>query len=77
MIQSKGRERWFMIYLTTLVLLFNLEFVYEAQARQGNRYRGIVSDPTQLIQGRLIDDCFSRITDKVSGWKLWSTRPKI
>lgn len=64
MITSKGRNHWFMIYLTTLVLLFNLEFVYEAQVRQGIRYREIVLGPTLPIERRHIDDIASSLTYK-------------
>lgn len=66
MIQGKGRNRWFMIYLTTLVLLFNLEFVYEAAVRQGGRYRELVIDPAlpRPFGGEIIDESSSRTTVK-------------
>lgn len=47
MIAGQGREAWYMIYLTMLVLLLNLESVYQNQCRQIQRYQERVSDSTQ------------------------------
>lgn len=64
MIQDKGRKHWFMIYLTTLVLLFNLEFVYEALARQGIRYREFVINPALPVRVKYVNKSSSRTIDK-------------
>ena len=42
---SHSRENWFMIFLTILVLLSNLEFLYENQNKQKERYGTTVSHP--------------------------------
>lgn len=39
MIAGQGRKHWFKIYLTMLVLLLNLESVYQNQWRQIERYQ--------------------------------------
>lgn len=54
MIAGQGRKHWFKIYLTILVLLLNLESVYQNQARQIDRYREPVSCPPSDF-GRSID----------------------
>lgn len=40
---SHSRENWLMIFLTVLVLLSNLEFLYENQIKQKERYGTTVS----------------------------------
>ena len=42
---SHSRENWLMIFLTVLVLLSNLEFLYENQNKQKERYGTTVSRP--------------------------------
>ena len=44
-VMSHSRENWFMIFLTILVLLSNLEFLYENQNEQKRRYGTTVSYP--------------------------------
>ncbi|CAF9928416.1 MAG: hypothetical protein ALECFALPRED_004053 [Alectoria fallacina] len=39
MIAQRGRKHWLMIFLTILVLLFNLEFLYQNQNEQTNHYQ--------------------------------------
>lgn len=46
MIAGQGRKHWFKIYLTMLVLLLNLESVYQNQCRQIERYQKHVSCTT-------------------------------
>lgn len=46
MIAGQGRKHWFKIYLTMLVLLLNLESVYQNQCRQIERYQKRVSCTT-------------------------------
>ena len=43
MMMSHSKENWFMIYLTIIVLLSNLEFLYEHQNEQIERYETTVS----------------------------------
>lgn len=43
LMMSHSRENWFMIFLTTLVLLSNLEFLYDHQNEQIERYGKTVS----------------------------------
>ena len=43
MIAGQGRKHWFKIYLIMSILLFNLEFVYQNQCRQIQRYQERVS----------------------------------
>lgn len=50
MITDHGRKRWFQIYLTILVLLVNLESVYQNQCRQIHRYKERVSCTTQRLR---------------------------
>lgn len=45
---SHSRENWFMIFLTILVLLSNLEFLYQNQNEQKDRYGTTVSYPCRL-----------------------------
>ena len=42
---SHSKENWFMIFLTTLVHLSNLEFLYQHQNEQKNRYGATVNQP--------------------------------
>ena len=49
MIVQRGRKHWLMIFLTILVLLFNLEFLYQNQNEQSNQYQERVSSSIQLI----------------------------
>ena len=42
---SHSRENWFNIFLTILVLLSNLEFLYQNQIEQKRRYGTTVSYP--------------------------------
>lgn len=43
MMMSHSKENWFMIFLTIIVLLSNLEFLYEHQNEQIERYETTVS----------------------------------
>ncbi len=43
MMMSHSKENWFMIFLTIIVLLSNLEFLYEHQKEQKERYGTTVS----------------------------------
>ena len=43
MMMSHSKENWFMIFLTVIVLLSNLEFLYEHQKEQKRRYGTTVS----------------------------------
>lgn len=45
---SHSRENWFMIFLTIIVLLSNLEFLYQNQNEQKDRYGTTVSYPCRL-----------------------------
>ena len=46
MIAGQGRKHWFKIYLIMVILLLNLESVYQNQRRQIQRYQESVSCAT-------------------------------
>lgn len=43
MMTSRRKQNWFMIFLIIMVLLSNLEFIYQNQKKQINRYGKTVS----------------------------------
>lgn len=49
--KTKRKENWFMIFLSILILLSNLELIYQNQHQQRERYRKTVR-PNFTIPGR-------------------------
>ena len=49
---NRKPDDWYMIYLTVVVLLSNLEFIYEHQQRQQERYCETVKLPLEKPEDR-------------------------
>ena len=64
MMMSHSKENWFMIFLTIIVLLSNLEFLYEHQNEQIERYETTVSF--------LVDQMSSHANDKYVRRNVWT-----
>ncbi len=47
MIAQRGQKHWLVIFLTILILIFNLEFIYQNQNQQTKHYHEIVSTSIQ------------------------------
>lgn len=56
MAKSKRRKHWYMIFLTILVLLSNLELIYQNQYRQGKRYQTSVSCAITSVECLCLSD---------------------
>ena len=61
MMMSHSKEHWFMIFLTLIVLLSNLEFLYQNQTEQIKRYGTTVSSPVDQMTWHTNDNNDSRI----------------
>ena len=48
LIAQRGQKHWLVIFLTILILIFNLEFIYQNQNQQSNHYRETVSTLIQF-----------------------------
>lgn len=48
LIVERGQKHWLVIFLTILVLLFNLEFIYQNQHEQTKHYQETVSNMIQF-----------------------------
>ena len=60
MMMSHSRENWFKIFLTIIVLLSNLEFLYEHQNDQISRYGTAVSSLVDQMSWHANDKYASR-----------------
>ena len=63
LMMSHSKENWFMIFLTIIVLLSNLEFLYEHQNEQKKRYGTTVSS--------LVDQMSWHANDKFVRRNVW------
>ena len=63
LMMSHSKENWFMIFLTIIVLLSNLEFLYEHQNEQIKRYGTSVSS--------LVDQMSWHANDRFVRHNLW------
>ncbi len=61
MMMSHSKENWFMIFLTIIVHLSNLEFLYQNQNEQKKRYGTTVSFPVDQMSWHTNDDDGRRI----------------
>ena len=60
LMMSHSKENWFMIFLTIIVLLSNLEFLFEHQMEQKRRYGTTVSSLLNQMSGPANDELLRR-----------------
>ena len=60
LMMSHSKENWFMIFLTIIVLLSNLEFLFEHQIEQIRRYGNTVSSLVDQMSCRANDEFLRR-----------------